>query len=278
MTQFAPVSVIVPCYNSENTLTRAFDSILSQTILPKEIIFINDASTDGTAKLLEKFRKDHPDLVKVINFSTNRGVANARNAAWDASTQAYIAFLDSDDSWESRKIEIQYDWMKKNPQISLCGHLCYVQIKQDQIHHSQLEIIKSTNIGWWALLLRNHFITPSIMLKADIPLRFDSANRYVDDHLLWLEIIAHGYKVANLNVKLAFIYKPLYGASGLSAKMWLMEKAELSNYKKLYQKNYLNLFECYFLQFFSIAKFIRRLFIVYVYRYSRKIIRHPKNF
>jgi hypothetical protein len=84
--------------------------------------------------------------------------------------------------------------------------------------------------------------------------------------LLWLEIVNMKMPVVKLCIELVAVYKPMYGDSGLSSNLWLMEEAELSNYKYLYNQGKIIFYQYIFLQLYSIIKFIRRLLIVHVKR------------
>lgn len=263
----ADVSVVIPCYQCSETIGRALNSIFNQTLKPKEIILIDDASGDGTVEGLKSLKNKHGDLIQVVRLPKNVGAASARNIGWDLATQPYIAFLDSDDAWHSKKIEIQYGYMTKNPDVVISGHLCR-ELSKGEIDELNwpVELKSVRTLSWMPLLLKNQFVTPSVMLKKDVAFRFFERKRYMEDHLLWLEIVSEKLVAVKLNIELVAIFKPMYGASGLSSNMWLMEKAELSNYQYLYCQKKLGLFRYAFLQCFSVAKFIRRLLIVHVVR------------
>lgn len=266
----ALVSVIIPCYCCSKTIDRAVSSVANQTVLPKELILVNDASTDDTIDVLKVLKKQYGDWIKIVDQQINVGAGSARNAGWSLATQPYIAFLDSDDAWHPKKIEIQYQYMKDNFNVTMSGHLFreLPQNTMDKLNWDvDLKLVKK--VTWMQLLLKNHFVTPSVMLKRDIPFRFLDGRRHVEDYLLWLEIVGARLLAVKLHADLAAVYKPMFGASGLSSNMWLMEKAELSNYQYLFQQKKIRLFQYAFLQLFSIAKYLRRLLIVHVLRNIR---------
>lgn len=112
--QIAKLSVIIPCYRCASTIERSVASIASQTMLPAEVILVDDKSNDTTIDKLRQLKDLYKnDWIKIISLPVNSGPSVARNTGWDAATQDYIAFLDADDSWHHKKIEIQYNWMKK---------------------------------------------------------------------------------------------------------------------------------------------------------------------
>ena len=87
------ISIVIPLYNKKETILRALDSVLSQTVLPHEIIVVNDGSTDGSEKIVAQL--EHP-LLKLANQS-NQGVSTARNRGILEARYDWIAFLDADD-------------------------------------------------------------------------------------------------------------------------------------------------------------------------------------
>lgn len=89
--------------------------------------------------------------------------------------------------------------------------------------------------------------------------RFSSGRRYVDDHLLWLEIVFDGGRIDKLEVDLAAIYKRPYGEAGLSSHLWEMTKAEVGNYRLLATDGKLSGLVACGLMLYSLLKFLRRL-------------------
>lgn len=110
------VSVILPCYNVEKYLDRCFDSIKNQTIGIEnmEIIFVNDASTDGTLGCLLNYEKEYPENVLVINLEENKKQGAARNLALNYATGRYISFVDSDDYIDEAMYEKMIEAIEKN--------------------------------------------------------------------------------------------------------------------------------------------------------------------
>lgn len=262
-----PVSVVIPCYKCATTIYRAIESVVNQTKKPAEIILVDDASGDETIGALRSLKKQYGDWIKVVELPKNVGAASARNAGWLVATQPYIAFLDSDDAWHPKKVEIQYQYMVDNPEVILSGH-SFLELTESASEDLNwpVEIKSIKKITLKELLLKNQFITPSVMLKKDTPFKFSEKKRHMEDHLLWLEIVGAKLTAVKLNANLAAIYKPMFGASGLSSNMWLMEKADLSNYRYLYMQKRLRFYQYLFLQSFSIVKFFRRLIVLHIVR------------
>lgn len=87
-------SVVVPTYNRDNTVTRAIDSILNQSIDDFEIIIVDDGSEDETRGLIEKYDDNR---IRYIRHEKNKGQNIARNTGLEAAHGKYISYLDSDD-------------------------------------------------------------------------------------------------------------------------------------------------------------------------------------
>ena len=93
------LSVIVPCYNVEKYLDKSLSCLENQWggRTDYEIIFINDASTDGTIQKLNRFKERYPDNVVIIDKQQNEGVSAGRNGALDIARGTWITFFDPDD-------------------------------------------------------------------------------------------------------------------------------------------------------------------------------------
>lgn len=106
------ISVIIPVYNTEEYLEKCVRSVLAQKEVEKEIILVDDGSTDNSPALCDRFSADFPDIIKTIH-KRNEGLSIARNAGIEASTGEWIAFIDSDDDIESEMLIAYYDAISK---------------------------------------------------------------------------------------------------------------------------------------------------------------------
>src|SRR5438876_789956 len=114
--KLAPVSVVIPTFNKGCLVAEAVESVLAQTLLPAEIIVVDDGSRDDTRERLAAYR----ERIQYA-FQENRGVSAARNHGVRRATSDLIAFLDSDDVWHPRKLEIQVEALAQNPGLGLLG-------------------------------------------------------------------------------------------------------------------------------------------------------------
>lgn len=261
-----PISVIIPCFRCTRTIQRALDSVLHQTQQPAEIILIDDASGDNTLSVLQAFEAQYQGWIRVIALTRNVGAASARNAGWAAATQPYLAFLDADDAWHPQKIEIQYAYMQQHSDVVVCGHDRRILAQPDGQPNWRVESSPVANdIRVDRLLLTNRFVTPSVMIRREIPQRFSEAQHYMEDHLLWMEIACSGARVVKLDIVLAAIYKQPFGEAGLSAQIWQMSKNDIQNYQRLFQRGYISALQWLLLTVYASLKSVRRLFIYWGY-------------
>ena len=264
----APVSVIIPCFCCAFTIGRAVESILSQTMLPVELILVDDCSNDGglTIAEIKKIQGQYQNEIEVVVQETakNVGPGSSRNLGWSVATQPYIAFLDADDSWHPQKIEIQFDFLNKHNDVDLCGHLSqYVPDVSLPPTQFRPEDLKWKFLTLNEMLFSNYLPTRSVLLKRNIPLRFNDS-RNAEDYLLWMQIIASGYRVALVNLPLAYSFRPPFSAGGLSGQLWVHEKGELKVLHTLYLEKMINVTSLLIAGVWSLAKFIRRSCIRYL--------------
>jgi glycosyltransferase involved in cell wall biosynthesis len=256
--EYVPVSAVIPCYKCGGTIRRALESVAAQTVLPREVILVDDCSADGTVETLKRIASEYPSgWIKVLALPVNGGPGRARNAGWDAATQPYIAFLDADDAWHEKKLEIQYAWMQANPGVILTGHPS-VQMKNGKIPESFPDRVQAGRIDRRRLLLSNCFSSRSVMFRRELAVRFHPAKRYMEDYWWLLQIAYSGQEIARIDLPLAYTFKADFGEGGLSARLWEMEKSELDNFWGLRRDGKLGLLPVLLLSHYSLLKYARR--------------------
>lgn len=256
-----PVSVVVPCYNCAETLSRAVSSVAAQTRKPAELILVNDASSERTQEVINGLVSQYgTNWVRVITLRENGGPATARNRGWDVAQQPYLAFLDADDSWHPCKIELQLGFMMAHPEIDLCGH-GFKEVDVQPANVPEVALNRYSEIYRWRFLLLNPLATRTVMLKRNGGYRFKPGKRYAEDYLLWLQMSRDGCRVALIDAELAYTYKPPYGVAGLSASLWKGEQGELEAFRLLVAEGRLGNSTAMLLSVYSLMKFIRRLVV-----------------
>jgi glycosyltransferase involved in cell wall biosynthesis len=108
------VSVIIPTYNREDYVVKTLDSVLCQNFKDYEIIVVDDGSTDNTGEKLKKYK----DKIKYI-YQKNSGVSAARNKGISQAKGEWLAFLDSDDEWDSDYLYEQMEHVGKYPELCM---------------------------------------------------------------------------------------------------------------------------------------------------------------
>ncbi|MCR9930473.1 MULTISPECIES: glycosyltransferase family 2 protein [Vibrio diabolicus subgroup] len=107
------VSIIMPTYNSEQTVVESIQSVLSQTYKNWELIIVDDRSTDNTWQVIQTYA-DKYDNIRVFQNKENLGAGASRNFAIKKAKGRFIAFLDSDDLWMENKLAEQIPFMLEN--------------------------------------------------------------------------------------------------------------------------------------------------------------------
>jgi teichuronic acid biosynthesis glycosyltransferase TuaG len=265
--RFVPVSVVIPCYKAGSFLSRAVDSVLSQSLLPREVILIDDASPDGgvTKGLIQKLVSQIPLVRPGINaisiyLHKNGGPGDARNAGWEKATQSWIAFLDADDIWDHQKLALQYQSLRMNPSIDLLAHKSQFVNNSSSIEKrkTQVDSIALRKIDLQSMLVSNLFPARSVMLKKEISLRFPS-RKESEDYSLWLKIIAHGYDVRLMDCVLAYTFRSEFSKGGYSGDLWAQEKRELHTFLSFYKDGHISISLFLLVVLWSLLKFMRRV-------------------
>jgi len=107
------VSIIMPTHNSEKYIKESINSALNQTYKNWELIIVDDNSNDNTKGIIDSIEKNC-EKIKYTKFNMNRGAAQARNEAINKAKGRFLAFLDSDDLWDEKKLETQVSFMLEN--------------------------------------------------------------------------------------------------------------------------------------------------------------------
>lgn len=108
------VSVVVPVYNGARYLNETLQSILVQTTVPREVILVDDGSTDDSAALIQRLAASAPIPLRYA-LQANQGTAAARNRGIELAANPLIAFLDQDDLWLPEKLAHQCDLLRRQP-------------------------------------------------------------------------------------------------------------------------------------------------------------------
>jgi glycosyltransferase involved in cell wall biosynthesis len=108
------ISAIITAFNSEAYLAQGIESVLNQTLVPAEILVADDGSTDATAAIAKRYG---PRVL--YRWQENQGPGGARMLGIRETSGDFLAFLDSDDIWLPRKLELQYAAVQEEPSLDL---------------------------------------------------------------------------------------------------------------------------------------------------------------
>ncbi len=182
------ISVIIPTHNRVDLLPRALDSVLAQTLPPREIILVDDGSTDPTGDLM---KRNYP-AVRCLRQAC-RGVSAARNLGISAARGEWIALLDSDDAWLPGKLQAQQEALATHPGYRLC-HTEEIWIRNGRRVNPMRKHAKSGG-HIFRLCLPLCVISPSsVLIHRDLVNEtggFDETLPACEDYDLWLRICAH---------------------------------------------------------------------------------------
>ena len=219
------VSIILPCYNAENVVSFAIESVANSTIASKcELIIVNDGSTDNTEGVIDRKCKHIKNLkIKVIK-TENQGVSKARNTALDVAEGKYIVFLDADDCISpcmlgnmvdySEKEGVDFSYCKLTSDMTrLCKNVTVPEkISKDNVFSTLL--YRSSSLRFSNVIYRREIIEKN-------SLRFDEKLSYGEDMVfLWKYAIrSSGFMFFN---KAFYCYARDNKASAMHQVSWKM--------------------------------------------------------
>ena len=198
------ISVIMGIYNCEGTLEEAIDSILKQTVTDWEMILCDDGSNDQTLNIAEKYQKEYPEKIIVLQNKQNKGLNYTLNRCMKAAKGKYIARMDGDDRCDAKRFEKELNVFEQEPDISIVS--------------TDMEFFDET--GVWGRISHPEypenndfakegpFCHAPCLVKREAYLRVGgySVAKWllrVEDYHLWIKMYAAGYKGKN-------IHEPLY--------------------------------------------------------------------
>ncbi len=228
-------SVIIPSFNCAKYLTRAIESVLSQTCNANEIILIDDGSTDQTKALIEK----HYQNQIRYHYQNNQGVSAARNTGIKMAFSKWIAFLDSDDAWHPKKIATQAQQLQTNSEL-LISHTNEVWYRHGE-HFNQHKKHQKKGGFIYEHCLPRCAISPSSVLIHRAVLNkvglFDETLPACEDYDLWLRITSQ-FEIGYIDKR----YTIKYGGheDQLSQRYWGMDRFRIQALDKILQSKTLN--------------------------------------
>ena len=179
------VSIITPSYNSSKYIAHTIDSVLAQTYKKWELIIIDDNSVDDSKKIIAHYVK-FDSRIRLIELRENQGPAIARNIGIEEARGPYIAFLDSDDIWLPKKLELQINFMETH-NISLCFSSYFIMDEQGRTIDTF--IIPNNRVCYYQLLKTNFIGNLTAIYNAGRIGKVLMENIKHEDYHFWLKIL-----------------------------------------------------------------------------------------
>ncbi|WP_424014951.1 glycosyltransferase family 2 protein [Halorubrum xinjiangense] len=207
------VSTVIPVYNDADTLPRAIDSVLNQSHRVKEIIVVDDCSSDNPERVVDRYDDER---VAFISHETNRGGGAARNTGIEAASSEFIAFLDADDEWKPVKIKKQLTELQSRSDEWVAVHC---RVENDRSALNDLGDKLATVVGARdadpategdseiineILRMNWHMSTSSLLVKRETVETINGFDERFQRHQDWeflIRVLKHG--------KLAYVDEPL---------------------------------------------------------------------
>jgi len=223
------VSVVIPAYNAADTIGAALASVLRQTFMDFEILVVDDASTDHTIDVARSVIAQMQDRGRhrILALDVNRGPAAARNRGISDARGKWLAFLDADDEWMPRRLEIQLDLSAQDREVVLfcagtvsfgtwsrtsrfrtvlgCAQGLGAEQRQTGIQgDDDRSTIPSRRVTLADLAVDNVVAASSVLVRKAAVLSvggFDEALRGPEDYDLWIRLVAK-YQAVKLDAPL----------------------------------------------------------------------------
>ncbi len=195
------ISVILATYNGANFISEAIDSVLNQDYKNIELIIIDDASTDSTSQILEKYVK-RDKRIRLFRNETNLKLVGSLNRGISLSKGDYIARIDDDDIWCNReKLSKQFEKLYNNPKLGIIGTFGNFIDENGKLTGNAIKhAIDAQSVRQW-FWFKNQLIHTSLLAKKEAIINagwYDQRWLYVEDFDLWLRILANWYDIENI--------------------------------------------------------------------------------
>lgn len=262
-TETPTVSIIMPCYNASRFIDETMESLEMQTSKDFELICINDGSSDNTLEKLQEWKNKNLFKMRIIN-QENGGVSKARNRGIEEAHGEYLLFLDSDDLYHERFVELLLDSVKNNKADTA---YCLLSRKQEDI----LSSIDSNNLAkeqtkseamhnllymMGQISFCNYIYRKNILL--DYKIRFDENTKFGEDREFNWKFLCHCRKIVFIDYKL-YWYRVNKTSATKSKASW--RKTDLLKAVKRIEK-YLRDNKCGFSDEFNSYMYARAMWAV----------------
>jgi len=203
----ADVSVVIPTFRRREILVRAVGSVWEQTVRPREVIVVDDDSGAGFDDVLASLGAG----VRVVRLARTRGPAGARNAGVEHARSTFVAFLDSDDSWQPDKLERQLSYLLDHPE---CDGVHTAVIVATGADRRLATAAKPARLTLRHILRQREVITSSLVIRRSTFLAsggFDERIVSSEDYELSIRLVAAGANIDFLPEHLTTLRRDKHG-------------------------------------------------------------------
>lgn len=203
----ANVDILCANYNNAPFLEDFFESILSSTMRPNRIIFIDDGSTDNSLDVCHRYLTKLPEIL-LIPLEKNVGFANSLNIGLDKVDSKYILRIDPDDKLDSHRIEIQYSYMEKNPSIDVLGtQATYFHSDTGKVINSTRMPIGFNNIKDAYFKSDNGVLHGTTLIRSSAVkgLRYNQVDVPSEDYSFFARLLRSGCVFNNIDQALTYV-------------------------------------------------------------------------
>jgi len=236
------VTVAIPASNAEAFLGETLDSVIAQSYRDWEAVITDDASSDHTFDLAQRYAKEHPERIRVVRLERVDGTAAARNAAIEASSGGeLIALLDHDDRWRSDYLEhmvSRYDnAVESGRRVGLVACNAILEAPNGRLRTFDEECGWADPVTYAGMIERSTIFAGALFPRAV----FDEVGGLApecwgaDDYDLWLRILERGYDVVLTREPLV-IYRQ--HEDNLSRNQLRMSEAAICAYRRALERPY----------------------------------------
>ncbi|MEE2767924.1 MAG: glycosyltransferase [Actinomycetota bacterium] len=225
------VSVVIPMYNAERWIRETLMSVAGQTFPVLECIVVDDGSTDESVTIVRDISESSSVPIRLIQ-GPNRGVSLARNAGIDKSTGDLVAFLDADDLWNPRKLELQVELLEDaDAGMCTCGYEIFDSPTGRNLGTVRFgEALRAVR-GWFSMEGHGMLLTSTALVRRSHLERFEGFH-----HQLWTSADLEFILRLSMDGSLVVAPQVLVGYRSHEAQMHRVLSDTIDNMTRIYDK------------------------------------------
>jgi len=234
------VSIITPCYNSEDFISQTIESVISQTYSDWEMLIVDDCSSDRSPEIIREYMEQDQRIRYLKTDKRSGSPTMPRNIGIENAEGRYIAFLDSDDLWLPTKLEEQMKVFAANEDASVVFSY-YEKITEEGARSGRI-ISSPERVSYGKLLYGN--VIGCLTGVYDTSKVGKVLMKYVghEDYVMWLEILKKGYVAVNTcNVQALYRVR----TSSVSANKLRVLKWQWNIYRNVENLGYMKALSCF---------------------------------